>query len=110
MGTSNNRGLIGALSATGLTGPIAGLLACLRRRCCDPSVGAWSEDPSWGDSGAMTNVEADDSLAASRHRFTFVDEAFVGGSSGTYRLIAGLREFRCQPGRGQTDWGPELCL
>ena len=170
MGTPTKRSLIGALSATGLAGLLAGFFAWLRRRCCDATVGAWDEDPNWGDDGSMTNVadfrsfvedrrpcwrhypvasafaiigidptddapmdtvavdrapsagsgevdvtltydvEGDDSVAAIRYRFTFVDVAFVGGSSGTYRLVHGLREFRCQSGRGQTDWGPELCL
>lgn len=53
---------------------------------------------------------ADDSVAATRYRFTFVDEGYLGGTSGVFRLLSGVREFRCQPGRGQTDWGPELCL
>lgn len=158
------------LSATGLAGLVAALLCRLRRRCCDPAVAAWPDEPAWGDDGLMTNVEAfrsyvesarpcwrhdpigsslailgidpgadapidtvtvdrapsagsgevdvtltydlegDDSVAGKRYRFTLVDEAFVGGSAGTYRLIQGRREFRCHPGRGQTDWGPELCL
>jgi hypothetical protein len=54
--------------------------------------------------------EGDDSVAATRYRFTFVDEAFVGGTAGVFRLLEGMREFRCQPGRGQTDWGPAPCL
>jgi len=54
--------------------------------------------------------EGDDSVAATRYRFTFVDEAVVGGTPSVYRLLEGVREFRCQPGRGQTDWGPDLCL
>ena len=52
----------------------------------------------------------DDSVAATRYRFTFVDEAFLGGTAGRFRLLEGMREFRCQPGRGQTEWSPELCL
>lgn len=54
--------------------------------------------------------EADDSVAATRYRCTFVDEAFVGGTAGRFRLVDALREFRCHPGRGHTDWGPSLCL
>jgi hypothetical protein len=164
------RKLAGVLSATGLAGAIVALLRRLWRRCCDPSVGAWTDAPAWGDDGHMTNVEAfqafvadarpcwrhypvsaslaiigidpaghgpidpvtvqrapsagsgevdvtlvfehegDDSVAATRYRFTFVDEAFVGGTAGSFRLLQGVREFRCQPGRGQTDWGPALCL
>lgn len=52
----------------------------------------------------------DDSVAATRYRFTFVDEAVVDGSPGVFRLLAAVREFRCHQGRGQTDWGPQLCL
>ena len=52
----------------------------------------------------------DDSVAATRYRFTFVDEAFVDGTPGVFRLLTGVREFRCHQGRGQTDWGPQLCL
>lgn len=160
-----------ALSATGIGAALLALLRWLRRRrCCDPSVGAWDGAPTWSETGQMTDVEAfqsfvdsarpcwrhypiaaalavigfdprsdhlsppatveqgpsagsgeldvtlvfehedDDSVAATRYRFTFVDEGFVGGTADRYRLLAGLREFRCQPGRGQTDWGPELCL
>lgn len=54
--------------------------------------------------------EGDDSVAATRYRFTFVDGAFTGGSARHFRLIEGVREFRCQPGRGHEDWGPDLCL
>lgn len=157
-------------SATGLAALVAALLRRLRRRCCDASVGAWADDPSWGADGRMTNVaafvgfvedrrpcwrhypvssalavvgidpgsdapmapvtverapsagsgevdvtlvfehEGDDSVAATRYRFTFVDEGYVGGTSGELRLLEGVREFRCQPGRGHTDWGTELCL
>ena len=56
------------------------------------------------------DVDDDDSVAGRRYRFTFVDEAFTGGTSGIWRLLEGLRELRCQPGRGQTDWGTDLCL
>lgn len=55
-------------------------------------------------------IEGDDSVAGTRYRFTFVDEAFTGGTPGVLRLIDGLRQIRCQPGRGQTDWGTDLCL
>ncbi len=159
------------LTGTGLGVGLIALLRWLRRRrCCDPSAGAFDAGPTWSDTGQMTNVdvfqafvddkepcwrhypvaaalaivgfdphgdpllapvtveqapsagsgevdvtlvfdhEGDDAVAATRYRFTFVDEAFTGGTAGRYRLLAGLREFRCQPGRGHTDWGPELCL
>lgn len=164
------RKLAGVLSATGLAGIAAALVRRCRRRCCDPSVEAWTDAPTWGADGRMTNVEAfrtfvddarpcwrhyppaaaltlvgidpggdeplepvivqrapsagsgevdvtlvfehegDDSVAATRYLFTFVDEAFIGGTAGLFRLVEGMREFRCQPGRGQTDWGPDLCL
>jgi hypothetical protein len=55
-------------------------------------------------------IEDDDSVVGRRYRFTFVDEVFTGGTAGIWRLLEGLREFRCQPGRGQTDWGTDLCL
>lgn len=157
-------------AAAGLAALVLTLLRCRRRPCCDPAVGAWSEPPTWGGDGKMTNVagfvgfvegadpcwrydaissalavlgidpgsdapvepvlvertpsagsgevdvilirelDGDDSVAAERYRFTFVDEGFVGGTSGAFRLIEGLRQFRCHPGRGQTDWGTELCL
>lgn len=70
-----------------------------------PSAGSGEVDVT-----LVYEVEGDDSVAGIRYRFTFVDEAFVGGTAGVYRLVEGRREFRCQPGRGQTDWGPELCL
>lgn len=54
--------------------------------------------------------EGDDSVAATRYRFLLVDEAVVDGTPGVFRLLEGHREFRCQPGRGQTDWGTDLCL
>lgn len=157
-------------SATGLAALVAAVLRRRCRRCCDASIGAWTDDPSWGADGRMTNVasfvtfvddrrpcwrhypvaaalaavgidpggdapmapvtaerapsagsgevdvtlvfehEDDDSVAATRYRFIFVDEAYVGGTPGAFRLLEGLREFRCQPGRGHTDWGTELCL
>lgn len=52
----------------------------------------------------------DDSVAAIRYQFVFVDEAVVGGTPGALLLLEGRREFRCQPGRGHTDWGTHLCL
>lgn len=158
-------------------GPIAGIVAlvlaflrCRRRRCCDPTVGAWPDTPTWAGDGRLTNtadfiafvdgadpcwrydaissalaalaidpgadtpmepvlvernpsagsgevdvilvreLDGDDSVAAERYRFTFVDEGFVGGTPGAFRLLEGVRQFRCQPGRGQTDWGTDLCL
>lgn len=133
-GTPTKRSLIGALSATGLAGLLAEFFVEDRRPCwrhypvasafaiigIDPTGDAPMDTvavdraPSAGsgevDVTLTYDVEGDDSVAAIRYRFTFVDEAFVGGSSGTHRLVHGLREFRCQPGRGQTDWGPELCL
>ena len=54
--------------------------------------------------------EADDSVAATRYRFTFVDEGYTGGHDGVFRLIEGMREFRCQPGRGHEDWGTTPCV
>lgn len=54
--------------------------------------------------------EADDSMAATRSRFTFVDEGYTGGEAGVLRLIEGMREFRCQPGRGHEDWGTTPCV
>jgi hypothetical protein len=53
---------------------------------------------------------ADDSVAAVRYTFTFGDEAVLGGPPGQYRLLAGLRELRCHPGRGHTRWGTRPCL
>lgn len=160
----------GMWSAAGLLGAVLAALRRYRRRCCDPSVGAWTGAASWGTDGRMTNVgtfqtfvedarpcwrhypvaaalaligidpggdptiepvivqlapsagsgevdvvltfehEADDSVAATRYRCTFVDEAFVGGTAGSFRLVDALREFRCHPGRGHSDWGPSLCL
>lgn len=164
------RVLAGVMSTTGLVGAILALVRRCRRRCCDPSVGAWTDAPTWGADGHMGNVttfrtfvddarpcwrhdpvaasfallgtdpgsdapmgpviverspsagsgevdvtlvfehEGDDSVAATRYRATFVDEAFVAGTAGVFRLIEAVREFRCQPGRGQTEWGPDLCL
>ncbi|MFV0252658.1 MAG: hypothetical protein ACK5H2_04910 [Beutenbergiaceae bacterium] len=52
----------------------------------------------------------DDSVAATRYLLTFVDGAVTGGASGVFRLVAGLREFRCQPGRGHADWDTTPCL
>lgn len=169
-GVTMKRKLASVLSATGLAGIVAALVRRCCRRGCDPSVGAWTEAPSWAADGRMTNVdvfrtfvndtrpcwrhyppaaalaivgidprsdeplepvivqrapsagsgevditlvfehEGDDSVAATRYRFTFVDEAFLGGTAGVFRLLEGMREFRCQPGRGHTDWGPDLCL
>lgn len=58
----------------------------------------------------VRELDGDDSVAAERYRFTFVDEGYVGGTAGAFRLLEGMRQFRCQPGRGQTDWGTDLCL
>jgi hypothetical protein len=55
-------------------------------------------------------VEKDDSVRGVRYRLTFVDEGFTGGTAGSFRLLDGVREVRCQPGRGQQDWGTALCL
>lgn len=164
------RKLAGLVSVTGLLGALLAWLRRCLRRCCDFSVGPWTDSPAWADDGRMTNVDAfqsfvettrpcwrhypsaaalaivgidpkgmdpagpvlvergpsagsgevdvtltfehegDDSVAATRYRFTFVDESFVGGTAGVFRLLEGRREFRCQPGRGHTDWGSELCL
>ncbi len=61
--------------------------------------------PLWsGEDGA------DDSVAAVRYTFTLADEAVLGGTPDQYRLLAGLREVRCQPGRGHTRWGTRPCL
>lgn len=70
-----------------------------------PSVGSGEVDIT-----LVFEHEGDDSVAATRYRFTFVDEAFLGGPPAVFRLLEGVREFRCQPGRGQTDWGPARCL
>jgi len=54
-------------------------------------------------------VEKDDPVRGVRYLLTFEDEAFTGGTPGSFRLITGVRELRCQPGRGQPDWAPALC-
>lgn len=58
----------------------------------------------------LVDEQEDDSVAATRHRFTFVDEGVIGGDDGVFRLVQGLREVRCQPGRGHEDWGPTPCV
>lgn len=70
-----------------------------------PSAGSGEVDVT-----LTQNVTGDDSVAAVRYRCTFVDEAYTGGEAGVFRLLEAVREFRCQPGRGQNDWGPQLCL
>ena len=48
-------------------------------------------------------VREDDSIAAAEIRFDFVqneDRLEIEWAGGRWR---------CQPGRGQSDWGPELC-
>lgn len=163
------RALVRLLSLAGLSGLLAWLLRWWRR-CCDPSVGAWTGAPTWDGGGRMTNTgdvrafvdarrpcwrhhptamalavigldpqdsglvetvelqraagggsgevavtatrehEGDDSVAATRYRFVFVDAGFTGGTPGIFLLVDGIREFRCQPSRGHTDWSPELCV
>jgi hypothetical protein len=97
--------------------PIASALAVIG---VDPGS-AYPEDPVLVESGPSAGsgevdvrltyeVTDDDSVAGIRYLLTFVDEAFLGGTAGVYRLVAGLRELRCLPGRGQQDWGTDLCL
>lgn len=68
-----------------------------------PGAGSGEVDVS------LVYEEADDSVAATRYRFTFLDEGATGGSDGVFRLAQGMREFRCHPGRGHEDWGPTPC-
>lgn len=65
-----------------------------------------------GETDVIITVETlgDDSVEATRYRFTFADEAVLGGTPGVHRLLVGLREVRCHEGRGHTDWGTDLCL
>lgn len=77
-----------------------------------PFTLAYGPSAGSGETDVTITFESleDDSVAATRYRFTFVDEGFVGGTAGEHRLLHGLREFRCQPGRGHTDWGTDLCV
>jgi hypothetical protein len=70
-----------------------------------PSAGSGEVDVTLTYEGVK-----DDSVAAMRYRLTFEDEAFSNGTAGAFKLVAGMREVRCQPGRGQQDWGTDLCL
>lgn len=65
-----------------------------------------------GETDVVITVETpgDDSVEATRYRFTFADEAVLDGEAGVHRLLTGVREFRCYEGRGHTEWGTEACL
>jgi hypothetical protein len=100
--------------------PVASALAVLGE---DPGgtspLQLWIDTGAGGGSGEVSvrirplpagDDGADDSVAAIRYSFTFADEAVLGGTPKQYRLLAGLREVRCHPGRGHTRWGTQPCL
>ncbi len=78
----------------------------------EPFTLAYGPSAGSGETDVTITFESleDDSVAAIRYLFTFVDEGYVGGTAGVQRLLHGRREFRCQPGRGHTDWGTDLCV
>jgi hypothetical protein len=97
--------------------PIASALAVIGvdPRSADPEDAVLVESGPSAGSGEVDvrltyEVHDDDSVAGIRYLLTFADEAFLGGTPGVFRLVAGLREVRCLPGRGQQDWGTDLCL
>ncbi|MCC5947896.1 MAG: hypothetical protein JJT89_05520 [Nitriliruptoraceae bacterium] len=99
------------------TQPIASALAVIG---IDPTS-ADAQDPftvQQGPSAGSGEVDVvltfevtdDDSVAGIRYQLTFVDGDFLDPTEPGFRLVAGLRQLRCQPGRGQQDWGTALCL
>ena len=57
----------------------------------------------------IVDGQLDDSVAATKLLLVFVDAAIVGGTSGDQQLLFGQIEYRCQPGRGQQAFAPDLC-
>lgn len=98
--------LIDAQAPDWATDPLTTVSVLLRLDRADGQVEA---DVQGGGSDPMvvvTNSQlADDSVAAIRYRITLTE-----GSDGRYRFAAGEATWRCQPERGQQDFGTDVCL
>ncbi len=82
-----------------------------------PGTGGLRIDLADGAGSAEVSVRVtphqhgqDDSVAAVRYTFVLVDEGASGGKPRRFRLLSGLREVRCQPGRGHRRWAARPCV